>query len=84
MAEKDVLVRPVEYCILRSNPKLRRMLLYRIKEYGITRLITDANLDTRNFYRFVKGNTKALSQLSFIRVCVILGIKIELHFYLDN
>jgi len=75
MAEVNVWRMP-ERCIVRDNSKLRKMIGYRIKERGINQTLEKAKIDKRNFYTFLKGDYRKISQSDVIKLCDLLDIKI--------
>jgi len=77
--------RPVEWCILRDNPKLRRMMNMRAMEYGLNKLSKAAKIDYRNMYAFLKGtDCKKVTQSAVRKMCYFLKIRIILDFEIDD
>jgi len=68
--------RPPEWCIVRDNSKLRKMLEYRVRERGINATLEKAGIDKRNFYKFIKGYSKELSQRDVVKLCDVVDIKL--------
>lgn len=73
-----MLGKPPEYCILRDNPKLRKMMRYAWEHCNKTETCKAARVDIRNFYRFMRGESKEISQLETLRMCDQLKIKVTL------
>lgn len=70
----------VEWCILRDNPKLRRITEFRLRQEGITKIIAELGLDKRNVYRFFNGDTKEISQFQFMKICTRVGVDVRVDF----
>lgn len=73
-----------EWCILRDNPRLKRMLHFRAKEYGFNKLARDSGVEYRNMMAFLKGDGNRLSQRAVLRLCYHLKVKIKLDFEIDD
>lgn len=76
--------RETEWCILRDNPKLKRMLHFRAKEYGFNKLARDSGLEYRNMMYFLNGDGNRLTQRAVLRLCFLLKVKIKLDFEIDD
>lgn len=76
--------RETEWCILRDNPKLKRMLHFRAKDYGLKKLAKDSGLDYRNMMHFLKGDGNRLNQRAVLRLCYYLKVRIKLDFEIDD
>jgi hypothetical protein len=69
-----------EWCLLRDNPKLRRLVEFRLRQLGITNILAELKLDKRNVYRFLKGDTKEISQLQYMKIITRVGVEIKFDF----
>lgn len=76
--------RESEWCILRDNPRLKRMLHFRAKDYGFKKLAKDSGLDYRNMMHFLKGDGNRLNQRAVLRLCYYLKVRIKLDFEIDD
>lgn len=72
------LVNLPEYCVLRDNPKLRRMVRFAWERCNKTETCKAARVDIRNFYKYIRGNTKEISQMELIRICDQLKITVTI------
>jgi hypothetical protein len=54
----------------------------KIREGNITKTLEEAGIDKRNFYAFIKGDTRKLTQIETLKLCTRLGIKVKLEFEL--
>jgi hypothetical protein len=53
---------------------------FRLRQLGITNILAELKLDKRNVYRFLKGDTKEISQLQYMKIITRVGVEIKFDF----
>ena len=67
------------WCLFRQDPRLREVFAIRVKDFNMTELCRELDIDYFNFKSWKSGRTpKAITQYDLFRLCRRMGLKVSL------